>query len=234
MAGQDFARVKAPRKSQESDSSGSSLATVTGILFAAVVCFAAGYWLGGAQGSLPQSPDGRLAALQGQVDEKLAELKLQQAKIEELEETLAGWKKRMEEKASDKVGELQFYKNLPKQSVTPAPMVEAANSPAPPSAEKPAAPKAAAAPVGSGKPAVSEQTYRLQIVSSQSKKDAAAFQRKLFDAGFSASVQPVDLPGRGKWYRVYAGPYADEAAALTAQRDIQAKFKIRGLLVRDR
>ena len=232
MAGQDFARVKAPKKKQEKESAGGSLTTVFGIIFVAVACFAAGFWLGGAKEKLPETADAKVAAVQKQLDEKLAQLKLQQAKIDELEESLAGWKKRMEQKASDKLGELQFYKNLPKQSVTPAPMAEVAEQPSP-------AKEASALPTKSidaqAKPATPKAgSYRLQIASSQSKKDAANFQRKLFDAGFSASVQAVDLPGRGTWYRVYAGPYADEATALTAQHDIQSKFKVRGLLIRDR
>ena len=237
MAGQDFARVKAPRKREEKESAGVSLGTIAGILFATVVSFAAGFWLGGAKEKLPEAADEKVAAVQAELDRKLAELKLQQVKIEELEESLAGWKKRVEQKASDKLGELQFYKNLPKQSVTPAPMAEAAPAPvAAKPAEKPLAPKtvdATAATVAAAN-AASAGGYRLQIVSYQSKEDAAVFQRKLFNAGFSASVQAADLPGRGKWYRVYAGPFTDEVTALAAQHDIQAKFKIRGLLVRDR
>ena len=239
MAGQDFARVKAPRKREEKESAGGSLGTIAGILFAAVACFAAGFWLGGAQQSLPETVDSKAAAVQAELDKKLAELKLQQVKIEELEESLAQWKKRVEQKASDKLGELQFYKNLPKQSVTPAPMAEAPPAPvAAKPAEKPLAPKAVDATAATAAPAsvasAAGGVYRLQIVSYQSKEDAAAFQRKLFNSGFSASVQAADLPGRGTWYRVYAGPYADETSALTAQRDIQEKFKIRGLLIRDR
>lgn len=247
MAGQDFARVKAPkRKKQESNPASGSLAAIFGIVFAAIVCFAAGYWLGGSQGNLPETANGKLAAAQAQLDEKMAQLKLQQARIDELEESIVKWKNRVEQKASDKLGELQFYKNLPRQSVTPAPISEAASmpaaakpSPAAGEAEK-TAPRTIDAPAAEmvkKEPPASKtsdkQAYRLQIVSYQSRDDAASFQRKLFNAGFSASVQPVDLPGRGKWYRVYAGPFTDEASALKARHDIQARMKIRGMLVRD-
>lgn len=245
MAGQDFARVKAPKQKQEADHTGRSMATVLGVIFTAIVCFATGYWLGGAQGGQLQGADAGLAAIQARLDEKTAQLRLQQARIEELEESIVQWKNRVERKASDRLGELQFYENLPRQSVTPAPIsgaasAAAAGSPAKAEAAKPAAVADADAPAAAAvaeKPAAAagvRDSYRLQIISYREKSDAVTFQRKLFNAGFSASIQPVDLPDNGRWYRVYAGPYSGRAAAEKARKDIRSAMKIRGLLIRER
>jgi len=137
MAGQDFAQLKAPTK-PESDGGYGSLLVVFGIAFVAVACFAAGFWLGGNRGAQHELANPELDAAQAQLKVKTARTQLLQAKIDALEDLVAEWKKKAEEGASAKVGELKFYHDLPKQSVTPAPV--SADSPAANTTLRPALP----------------------------------------------------------------------------------------------
>jgi cell division septation protein DedD len=249
MAGQDFAQVKAPKKSKSDSKPGSPLA-VFGIAFVAIACFAAGFWLGGNQGAQNDLADPELDATQAQLKLSDARVNLQQARIEVLEKLVEEWKKKSEEGATAKVGELKFYHDLPRQSVTPAPVSDLPASkssmrpaipprPVKPSLEKPASVKAvetrrADKPVKKAATDTAAVVYQVQIASFRAKAEASRFQKTLFNAGFSAFIRGVDLAGKGKWYRVYAGPYSSKDIASKAQADIQKQTKIRGLLVRGR
>lgn len=58
--------------------------------------------------------------------------------------------------------------------------------------------------------------FVIQAVSTSSREDARVARRKIMAAGFPAGVFEVDLGERGRWYRVYIGPYdrEDEASEI--------------------
>lgn len=249
MAKQDFAQVKAPNKSESGGRSG-SLLIVFAIVFVAIACFIAGFWLAGNQEVQQGIAHPELDAAQAQLKLSQARVDLQQARIEVLEKLVEEWKKKSEEGATNKVGELKFYHDLPRQSVTPAPVSDvpaAKPSPSPalpphpakPSLEQPESVKTVdmrqadepAKETTTDKVAV---IYQIQVASFRAKAEASGFQKKLFNAGFSAFIRSVDLAEKGEWYRVYAGPYSSKDIAEKAQADIHKQTKIKGLLVRGR
>jgi len=255
MAGQDFAQVKASKKS-DSDGKSGSLLSVFGIVFIAGACFAAGFWLGGNRGTQHEIAHPELDAAREQLKMRTARIELLQARTEVLEKLIEEWKKKAEQGATAKVGELKFYHDLPKQSVTPAPVSDSSASgapakpvlpphPAKPSNEKPAG--IATADVRPVEKSVNRMIadtstdngtsnagvmYRIQVASYRTEAEAAGFQGKLFNAGFSAFIRSVDLAEKGKWYRVYAGPYSNMDIAEKAQMQIHKLTKIKGILVR--
>jgi cell division septation protein DedD len=247
MAGQDFAQVKASKKSESGGRSGSLLA-VFGIAFVAIACFVAGFWLGGNQGIQHKAAHPELDAAQAQLKLKEARIDLQQARIEVLEKLVEEWKKKSEEGATARVGELKFYHDLPRQSVMPAPVSDLPASkssvrpalpphPAKPPLEKPESVKTvdmrrADKPTKKTTTDTAAVVYQIQVASFRLKAEASRFQKTLFNAGFPAFVRSVDLAEKGNWFRVYAGPYSSKDIAEKAQADIHKQTKIRGLLVR--
>jgi len=242
VAKQDFAQVKANSKTQAEAGSGSVLNAI-GIIVIAGLCFSAGYWLG--NGDIKQTgkktdSDATAAKLAAQVVQN----RLLQAKNEALQDMVAQWKAKAKQGAHTKVGELTFYKTLPKQPVTPAPVVDlpAATKQAratPSSAEAHPAPQQP--PVIQPKPASVglasarlQHVYRIQLASLRNESDAKAMQRKLTQAGIVSQVRMVDLGSKGHWFRVYAGPYASRANAEAAQQQIEPTMKLKGFIIRDK
>jgi cell division protein FtsN len=71
--------------------------------------------------------------------------------------------------------------------------------------------------------AESEINYVIQAISTSIRTDAHAARKRIMVKGFPAGIFEADLPGKGRWYRVYVGPYETEAEArraLEAVRDI--------------
>ncbi|TLS68168.1 SPOR domain-containing protein [Mariprofundus erugo] len=260
MAKQDFARLEAPsRKDKKQD--GISVVSVVAIVLIAGLCFVAGYWIGGQQGGGAGEhgvPQAKLDALQAKLDEKAAENHVLQANIEGLQEQVELWKAKAQQSAHARVGNLQFYSELPKQSVKPSPVLEPAPEPeadahvdtrpvaaarvevkpvavdAHPAAAtrsevKQALPAETAAVVA---PAVDDALYRIQIASFRSREDANSMQQKLTQAGFRALVETVELGDKGTWYRIFAGPYGGRIEADKQLADIEQKVHVKGLLIR--
>ena len=67
--------------------------------------------------------------------------------------------------------------------------------------------------------------YMIQAISTSDHKDAGAARRKLMAEGFPAGIFEADLGERGKWYRVYVGPYNSEEEA---QKAVKAVHRIPG------
>jgi cell division septation protein DedD len=86
-----------------------------------------------------------------------------------------------------------------------------------PSDAQPAA--APETPEGEGRPA----PYSLHVGSFQSEASALETATRLERAGWTAFVAPVELGERGLWHRVYAGTYADSAAAGDALRSLTGR-----------
>lgn len=76
-----------------------------------------------------------------------------------------------------------------------------------------------------GVPTTDTTPYFVQAGSFQSAADADKLKAKLALAGFEATVQSVDLPGKGIWHRVRLGPYRGLAAA----NETIASLKLNGV-----
>jgi cell division septation protein DedD len=72
---------------------------------------------------------------------------------------------------------------------------------------------------GEGRPA----PYSLHVGSFQSEASALETATRLERAGWTAFVAPVELGDSGLWHRVYAGTYADSAAADEALRGLTGR-----------
>lgn len=128
------------------------------------------------------------------------------------------------------------FKAPPVVSETPKPAPPPAMVPAPPPATPPTtvqpepqfeffqilpgqtdeAVKQSTPPAPVAKPKASPtdtKSYFVQAGSFQSAADAEKLKAKLALAGYEATVQSVDLPGKGIWHRVRLGPYRGLAAA---------------------
>jgi cell division protein FtsN len=73
-----------------------------------------------------------------------------------------------------------------------------------PGAEEPVTEQQLKQAAKSGTPA---ENYLLQVGSFQNPADADNLKAQLALIGVEASVEPIDLPEKGTWYRVRVGPY---------------------------
>lgn len=87
------------------------------------------------------------------------------------------------------------------------------NLPLPPPHIDPSLSTAPAAGPSADKPSKPPIRYVVQAVSTPSRNDAAVARKKIMGSGYSAGIFEVDLGERGKWYRVYIGPYDTETEA---------------------
>ncbi len=245
MAKQDFAQVKASTQS-ESGSGSSSLLRVISIVVIAGLSFSSGYWLGA--GDVQHTGNKTdTDAVEAKLAAQVARNRVLQAKNETLQHMVLQWKTKSEQGAHTKVGELTFYKELPKQSVTPAPVPDpSAATVKPKQAHKPMAAQQAPAvqaldmpepePVAVAAPsqASDHNSFRIQLASFRTESGAMAMQRKLARSGFSSQVKVADLGEKGQWFRLYAGPYGSRSAAEKAQQQIDTQMKLKGFIIRDR
>ena len=247
----DFVKLEAPARTRKKKEGG-SIILVLSIVVIAGLCFAAGFWLGGSQSSQPAAVGASQSDLDkvgAELEAKRAEAEVLQARIETLQDQVEQWKAKAGAGAHPKVGELQFYKELPKQSVTPSSVPDSKPAtaramdqslevehpqhiPTAPAAER-AMSDAAMTDGAMADGAADQVTYRVQLASFRTRDDATSLQLKLMKAGFTAFVHSVNLADRGQWFRVYAGPYANKDLAKDAVRNIQDKMNIRGMLVRE-
>ncbi len=68
--------------------------------------------------------------------------------------------------------------------------------------------------------------YTLQLSSFPEKAEAEAFARKFDGSGMKVSIASVSLPGKGTWWRVRAGVFGSEKAALDAKASIEKKHSV--------
>ncbi len=75
-------------------------------------------------------------------------------------------------------------------------------------------------------PAVKSLPYTIQVSSFRDPLQSMQVARKLSTGGDPAFTSPVDIAGKGKWYRVYIGNYKTLAEANTAATNLkQRKFR---------
>jgi len=244
MAKQDFAQVKASTQPESGSGSGSLLRAIA-IVVIAGLCFSAGYWLGA--GDIRKTGNKTDAgAIEARLAAQMSANKLLQAKNAALQEMVTQWKAKAEQGAHAKVGELTFYKELPKQPVTPAPVPETAKTAAKSQPDKQATAVQQVTTVDTGHDAtadvaappeshsVSNAVYRIQLASFRTQSDAVVMQKKLAKAGFASQVKKADLGDKGQWFRLYAGPYDSRDDAEAAQQNIDAQVKLKGFIIRDK
>ncbi|MBI5115681.1 SPOR domain-containing protein [Candidatus Poribacteria bacterium] len=63
--------------------------------------------------------------------------------------------------------------------------------------------------------------YVIQALSTSSQADATATRKKILNEGFAAGVFEADLGAKGRWYRVYIGPFDTEGEAQLALQSIR-------------
>lgn len=101
--------------------------------------------------------------------------------------------------------DFNFYGVLEDAPAPPSPRPELEHLPLPPAVSvSPPPPSPSAGPVF------------LQMASFKAQADAEALKARIALAGQTASVVSMDLPGKGTFYRVRVGPFANKEAALQA------------------
>ena len=75
-------------------------------------------------------------------------------------------------------------------------------------------------------PQIKPLPYTIQVSAYRDPKTSNRVARKLITGGDPAFTSPVDLPEKGKWYRVYIGNYSTLAEAKTAATGLKnRKFR---------
>ncbi len=97
-----------------------------------------------------------------------------------------------------------------------------------PGAEEPVTEQQIKQAAKAGAPA---ENFLLQVGSFQNPADADNLKARLALAGVEAGVEPIDLPGKGTWYRVRVGPYT-KVDELNRVRQTLAQNGIEATLVK--
>lgn len=79
-------------------------------------------------------------------------------------------------------------------------------------------------PPARGKPAVREE-FLVQVASYQEKSKAEALAKKISGMGYASRTEVVDLPGKGKWFRVVMGAFPGRPEAQRAADTVSSKIK---------
>jgi len=74
--------------------------------------------------------------------------------------------------------------------------------------------------------------FLIQAGSFRSSAEAEPLRQRLDKAGFSSFTEVVDLESKGRWNRVYVGPFTTRGAAERTKRQLRDKLKIEGLLLK--
>ncbi|RMH59890.1 MAG: SPOR domain-containing protein [Zetaproteobacteria bacterium] len=183
----------------------------------------AGWWLGKSQGTVrvqvDRSAERRLQAQLVERERRIQALQKENAKL-----------RQQLRKPKDDLGELTFYHELPKQSVTPAPM-------GPEVARQPRIKRDSTKKEDHVSRVIERELagktggFRIQISSFRRRTDAETLLRKLRRQHVTASIRAVEVAGKGRWYRVIAGPYHSRLLAEHARKTIERKLKLHGLVV---
>ncbi len=83
--------------------------------------------------------------------------------------------------------------------------------PSPPT--EPTEPEVSILPLGDASSPLLSTRYVIQTISTSNRGDASAARNRIMAEGFPAGIFEADLGEKGRWYRVYVGPYEDEAEA---------------------
>ncbi len=237
MGKRDFARVQSQVKKSSGTGRMPVVMTAISLIFTAILAFSGGYMAGDRQNST--------VVLQNEKAALQSNLVVQEKRIAELEQQLAASLERekpaAKKAAAERVGDLTFYSELPKQKVMPSPLGDtgpaADQSGAEEGHEGHAAIGQATDRSGAGhathNAAASMASYRLQVGSFIRRSDAEGLMKRMTLAGLKSMVAEAQVAGIGTRYRVYSGPYVGLAAAEGAKSLVQEKLNIKGLLLRE-
>jgi len=233
MAKRDFAKIEAQVKKKSAKSGGVSAAmTVISLLFTAILAFSGGYMAGDTQNSTDVLKNEK-EQLQNRVDG----LEKQLASLEQqLAASLEPEKPAPKEAATDQVGDLTFYSELPKQKVMPQPLGDTGPAAVQSGGEEHHEGRGEinhlAKPAG-GQAAGDMASYRLQAGSFIRRSDAEALLNRMALADIKATVSEAQVPNMGTRYRVFTTTYSGMAEAEGARSLLQEKLGIKGLLMRE-
>jgi len=201
-----------------------------GMLTSALVGYAVGYFLDTGNPVWMSAHD----EAHDNHQDLLTQVKNLQEQVQGMKAELSKQKQELK-KPSTEVGELTFYHELPKQSVTPEPVAETKVSP-----QKKEERKTPISQIISKnlqqekqkKPVKSASRYRLQVASFRAESDAVKLKERLVKWGLIAFVKKANVPGYGWRYRVYAGSYADRQNVEKANLLVAKKLHRMGLILR--
>jgi len=233
MAKRDFAQVEAQvKKKPETKGRISAAMTATSLLFTAILAFSGGYMAGDTQNSTRV-----LKTENEQLQTRIAGLETQVASLEQqLTASLEPEKPATKEAATDQVGDLTFYSELPKQKVMPQPLGDTGPAAVQSGGEEHHEGRGEInhmANSAAGHAADDMATYRLQVGSFIRRSDAEVLLNRMALAGIKATVSEAQVPSLGTRYRVFTAAYSGMAEAEGARALLQEKMGIKGLLMRE-
>ena len=241
MAKRDFAQLQTPAKKPESRTTPAVMAGVS-LVFTAVLAFSGGYMVGDTRNA-SDTLKAEKAALQDRVGAL-------QKHVDELETQLAKSREKPKpptpKDAAERVGDLTFYSELPKQQVMPSPLGDTgpaavqqhrgedieAYANLPPPVREPKAAQGAAAPA-SGAAGSPTASYRVQAGSFIRRSDAEGLLNRMALAGIKAKVSQAQVPNVGTRYRVFTASVTGMAEAEGLKSLLRDKLGIEGLLMRE-
>ncbi len=230
MSDKDFAHIERHAADEDAPKPRNQSKTILIVSLAtmlAIACFSVGFFMGEKHGQQSNQGD-KYHAL-------VSKLKEQQQKIENYKKQMEA--ARSKEADTSQVGELTFYNQLPKQSVTPEPLDAAATAKPQKTSVIDESPEDIALTeqrlnaIIEKQLQTPQQQFRIQIASFKQASDAEHFVQQLLEAGVSAQVQKVSLANLGIRYRVLTLPFSQRDKALQAKAHIKEKFHITGILV---
>ncbi len=124
----------------------------------------------------------------------------------------------------------QMHPAVPQKSLAAPAKSETKPSPA----AKPAAapPTKKPEPIASSKKEVSKTRFAVQISASQDKETSNSQAEQLKKKGFTTYIEEINVPGKGRFYRVLVGPFPTEAEAGKIRSQIAKDSSFAGCYVR--
>ncbi|MDX8384115.1 MAG: SPOR domain-containing protein [Ghiorsea sp.] len=233
MADKDFAQTETsqfPDEQAHRPTNYTPLVIASITLLGVAVCFATGFYIGEQYGT-ETSKSNKHAQL-------VTTLQSQQQELKTLKAEAKAWQQ--QEASTSQVGELTFYNELPNQSIIPEPIH--ANGAMPHPAKTPIitnenddiqAVEKRLEDIIQKELSTSARSFRIQVASFKQHSDAKSLLPKLEKIGISSTIQKVNLPNIGVWYRVYSTPFAKEQQAMHTKLALKEKLNITGILIQD-
>lgn len=75
------------------------------------------------------------------------------------------------------------------------------------------------------KPAPGKERYQIQVISLKDRAKADQFSKQLTPLGYKPKVVVIDLPGKGKWYRIIIEGFESREQAQKAVESMEKKVK---------
>jgi len=259
MAKRDFAHVHTPVKQKGGSKPMPAVMLAVSLLFTGVLGFGSGYMVGHTDNST-DTLQAEKAALQTRIEalqKDVGELQTQLAASVERAKPAA------KKAAAERVGDLTFYSELPKQKVMPSPLGDTGPAAVqqhrgedvemyanlPPPVHEQTAPQTVASVERQANAALSqasvsqasasaaagspEAVYKLQVGSFIRRSDAEVLLNRMAAAGIRATVSEAQVPNMGTRYRVFTASVTGMAQAEGIKSLLREKLGINGLLMRE-